>query len=745
MARAIDSLDAFALRVLEAIALFDNASVEVVFGAFGGPDAADPVTGTAVAEAFERLFDRALIWGDPARPHLAGPVLDLLGPFPAGLGQPAEDLLTNAPTTALAPVLAALGLEPAIQPDAGEAVARVLADDGLLEKLVAERSEPAQALLHRLAAGPPIGTLPGFGSSPRPGDTQSVDDAAAAELIMHGLLVPIGPAAVELPREVGALLRRPNLLGAVSPQPPALFPARREPAAIDDTATVAVLELLRLVDALVTAWSDDPPGQLRSGGLGVRDLRRTARDLGIDEAYTGLLLEVANAADLISAPTAPDVPWLPTTDYDSWAPRDPSVRWVRLAQAWRTMTRQPHLIGERDDRGKTRAALSYEVERSAAPALRAEILHVLATSPEGGIGPAEDVLTYLAWRMPRRARAQRAAAAAVLAEAELLGFTGGGGLTSFGRAILAGSPGEAANLLSAAMPAPVAEFLLQPDLTLVVPGPPTAGLAREVALVADLESAGGASVYRITETSLRRALDAGRTAADIHALFASRSRTPVPQALAYLVDDLVRRYGVLRSGSATSYLRCEDTALLDRVLGDRATAALGWHRVAPTVVLSTAPAKRVLEVLREAGYAPAAENADGLTVTAGDTPPRARPRRPESARNVPSASLREEQFADAIRRMRLGDEMSRTAHKVTVSQDIPGVTSASTLGVLRQAIRGDQRVWVAYVDTAGTAITKIIAPLSLGGGFLRGHDDDSGDFRSIPLHRITEVNVLESS
>ena len=39
-------------------------------------------------------------------------------------------------------------------------------------------------------------------------------------------------------------------------------------------------------------------------------------------------------------------------------------------------------------------------------------------------------------------------------------------------------------------------------------------MGAELALLADLESTGGASVYRITERSVRRALDAGRSGHD---------------------------------------------------------------------------------------------------------------------------------------------------------------------------------------------------------------------------------------
>ncbi|NEC50156.1 helicase-associated domain-containing protein, partial [Actinospica acidiphila] len=87
--------------------------------------------------------------------------------------------------------------------------------------------------------------------------------------------------------------------------------------------------------------------------------------------------------------------------------------------------------------------------------------------------------------------------------------------------------------------------LLQADLTAVAPGPLERPLADMLGVLADVESKGGATVYRFTPASVRRALDAGRSAADLHAFLAAHSRTPVPQPLAYLVDDVARRHGHL--------------------------------------------------------------------------------------------------------------------------------------------------------------------------------------------------------
>ena len=50
-------------------------------------------------------------------------------------------------------------------------------------------------------------------------------------------------------------------------------------------------------------------------------------------------------------------------------------------------------------------------------------------------------------------------------------------------------------------------------------------LADTLAVVADVESSGGATVFRVSESSVRRALDAGWSAADLHDFFGRASRT----------------------------------------------------------------------------------------------------------------------------------------------------------------------------------------------------------------------------
>ncbi len=721
--RAVDGLDAFGLRVLEVLALSDApVTREDVRSWVDSPD-----------DAIDELLALVLVWGEDDL-RVVPAVHDAIGPYPAGLGRPAAWLLRQASDLNLVPVLRSLGLPPTGQPRAGHAIAATLGDPARLTELLDGLAPDEREVVERLAAGPPIG---------RVRDARTSGDAPAQRLLARGLLVAIDAQTVELPREV-ALALRARPFGAVSREPTEIEIVERTPAELDRLATVTVLETVRLVDALAESWTKQPPAQLRSGGVGVRDLRRTARELGVDEANIALIAEVAAAAGLLNSTHSVTPVYLPTADYDLRRRHEPAQRWADLALAWLGMTRQPSLVGQRGDRDRVITALGPDAERGTLPALRRQVLGALAQLPPGSAPRSrEAVLARLAWYAPRRAGSQRPLAAAILAEADLLGITAGGGLTGYSRTLLDGSRTVAEQVLAEAMPAPVDHLLVQPDLTVVVPGPPTPDLGAELALFADLESTGGASVYRITEASVRRALDAGRSGAAIAATIAERSRTPVPQALRYMIDDLARRHGQLRSGAASAYLRCDDEALLSRVVADRDTAELQLQRIAPTVVVSGAPVAQVLEVLRDAGYAPAAEDPNGSVITLGVEPARAPSRQPvRPARTaVPADST--PRLAELVSRIRSGDALTQlTPRTPSIAAQFPGVTSAATMGTLRDAIREGRRVLIGVAAPDGVASRHTILPISLGGGVVRGHEPGQSGLRAFALHRITAVTVL---
>src|SRR5262249_46177293 len=103
-----------------------------------------------------------------------------------------------------------------------------------------------------------------------------------------------------------------------------------------------------------------------------------------------------------------------------------------------------------------------------------------------------------------------------------------------------------------------------------------------------------------------------------------------------------------------------------------------------------------------------------------------------------------ERLSGVVARMRSGDTLRELTRRVApaASQEIPGVTSATTLGVLRDAIRASQRIWIGYVDNSGAASQQVMAPVSRAGGILRGQPPGGGRLASSPLHRIASVSIL---
>ncbi|MER5210043.1 helicase C-terminal domain-containing protein [Streptomyces sp. NPDC002838] len=304
----------------------------------------------------------------------------------------------------------------------------------------------------------------------------------------------------------------------------------------------------------------------------------------------------------------------------------------------------------------------------------------------------------------------------------------------------------AARLLAPLLPEPLDHVLLQADLTAVAPGPLQRPLADMLGVLAEVESKGGATVYRFTPGSVRRALDSGQAASDLHAFLAAHSRTPVPQPLAYLIDDVARRHGHLRVGAASAYIRCDDDALLSEILADKRAAGLRLRRLAPTVLAAQTDPAALLDGLRAMGFAPAAESAEGdVLITrahAHRTPPRTAPEPVPDGPPVPDATL----LTAAIRAIRAGDLASTTPRKPTAAPgaggELPRTSSAETLATMQAAVLTGEALWIGYVNAEGAASQRVIAPIRVEGGFVTAYDHTADEVRTYPLHRVTGVAEL---
>lgn len=153
--------------VRAALQRLDDASLRVLIGLAAQLDAADLATRAAgrLDEVMAELRELELVTGDP--PRAGATVRALLGRYPGGLA-----------------------------PASGQPL-----DPEMVTERLARLGDAERAVLERLAWGPPVGTL-----------------ADAGRLIELGLLLPVGPDAVLLPREVALALR-----GDRVPERPAEF------------------------------------------------------------------------------------------------------------------------------------------------------------------------------------------------------------------------------------------------------------------------------------------------------------------------------------------------------------------------------------------------------------------------------------------------------------------------------------------------------------------------------------------
>lgn len=686
--RTCDDLDTVTLAVLEALVVAGADATPVTrpeVARLLGPD----LPAAVLSSALDVLRARAVVWGVDAELSVVPAVRDVVPRFPGGLGRTATG---PAGSSALPDLLG--GLDP-----------------------------EERRVLDALAAGPPIGR------------SRDAGDGPVGRLLARGLLLRVDADTVELPRQVGLALRGDRPLGTVAVTAPDIAPRDRGGSVVDGTAAGAALGVLRQMELLVAAWSRTPPPVLRSGGLGVRELRRAAKECDVDESTAALLVELAVAADLVAPTDASE--FVPTTNVDVWLAGGPEVRWSLLARTWLALPRLPGLVGRKDDQGRPIPALSDGVRRPLAPRDRRRVLAGLAELPPGTApGSAAALADLLAWRAPRRGgRLRDEVVGWAVDEATVLGVVALDAISTPGRAVLQ-DPDRIVEALRAVLPEPIDHILLQADLTAVAPGPLVPELARELDLMAEVESAGGATVYRFTEATVRRALDAGRSASDLHELLIRRSVTPVPQGLTYLVDDVARRHGRLRGGAAAAFLRSDDEVLIAEVLAHPDAVGLELRRIAPTVAVSPLPLVELLDALRSAGFSPAAEDTGGLVLDLADRGRRtATPNRRPIGRGLPPEPD-PAQLSALVSRMRAGDALTGVRRGAANGR-------SSTLDTLRRAADERLTVWLGFVDGHGVAGERVLEPLNVGGGVVEGRDRTDGGLHRVPLHRITSIALVE--
>lgn len=637
------------------------------------------ITSQNASAVLDFLIDSALIYQEGDLYRIPTNLLNLLGDSPAGLGP-----ITGVKVT---------------------------------DKLLKDVPKDSLAVLEKLTWGPPRGSVSNIKS---PGK-------AIGWLLENKILVAIDSQTVALPREVGMFLRGKKVFQDLQEVKPKLIGQSRKQKDVDRAAIANISDLLRWCEELAHNWSDEPPLALRAGGLGLRDLRRTSEHLGIDETCTAFVAELLYLAGLVVIDTDDSI--LPTSAFDIWITRSHEERWHNLVSLWLETSRVAGLIGKSDQKNTT--PLGPELDRAGISSLRKKTINSLIDNPE--IAPTgESMESVIKWIAPARFNSDFVTW--ILREAEWLGVTGQGAISSFGIALLT----DADELgVESALPKPVDHILIQADNSAIAPGPLTVELANELGTIADIESRGGATVYRFSEPSIRRGLDHGKTGDHIKDFLRKTSKTPVPQPLEYLINDVSKRHGRLRIGSAATYLRCEDEGLITQILHDKKIESLQLRKLAPQVLISEVPTSELLISLRESGYLPAAENANGILVSAPAI--RRSKSRPKPPRVIAEPTTPNEVvIQSAVRAIKVGEKA--TSHK---SREIPRTTPNETLDILNQFIEEQASLTIGYADTNGGVSNRLIDPLSISLGTLNARDHATGQIVPFKISRITGVSLAK--
>ena len=683
LARAIDSLNQWQFQVLEAAASLNEPFLE---------KSVISLTEKEAKGALEHLVTVGLVYPSDDGMRLPTQLRDVIGTEPAGLG----------PASMAKLKLSELDDAPA----------------------------DARKVLERLVWGPPRGSV-GDIKNPGPGVNW---------LLEKKFLVPLDQRTVILPREVAIALRGGKIHKERFIKQPSLSGAKRIEQQINLAAIANVSTVLRWVEELLNFWADEPADALRAGGLGVRDLKIISTHLGVDESCTAFVAELAYLASLISIDADDRI--LPSNKFDIWLMQTPADRWQMLASQWLITSRVSGLVGRVE--AKNVAALGPELDRVNAARVRALTLELLRENQ--GVAPEwNSFKEVLSWRAPvrRNSSLQDELAEWTLREAEWLGITGQGALSKYGAQFLVG---DDLSSINEDLPKTVDHILIQSDNTAIAPGPLEHEISQALAMMAEIESRGGATVYRFTESTIRRALDHGKTGDEIKTFLVKTSKTPMPQPLEYLIADVAKKHGKLRVGNTSSFIRCEDTALISQIMNDKKLEILSLRRIAPEVVICDMDATDAMRVLRECGYLPAGESANGMILT-GPRSNRAltKPRPPRVIGEVEVPDT--ETLKTAIRTLRTGEKSTyrQTRLRQVASEalgQLPRTTANETMETLNQFIIDEKTLSIGYADNNGGVTHRIIDPIRISAGALIARDHATGEVQSFRIPRITGVAPL---
>ena len=631
---ALRAFDTPTMQVTEVLAALgesaDGHRLEQLLGIAPGPE------GDAGRAAVDRAADtlRLYLFAQPGEELRLLPEIVRAWPRPLGLDVRLDEVLPDLTADRMRSALRTLSVPTSAtrKADLATALTRALTDRAVIAGALATADRATRERVVEAAFGRPLQRLfTSFG--PRNTPTSWAVERCLAFGTWEGTIMPA---------EVALTMRGDAWHVEFEAAEPATLWAERAAEMVRREVGAAAGNAVRIVTGLLEACRKRAVPRIKSGAIGVRELRRLAKELGAEVTDVRLALALAGVLELV-APGPDGV--VPTPDADSWLRRSPAEQAGSLVAGWLALPDLPTLSpdepwsspGERPPRRRPRrdARRARGTQRIGLRRPNAHHAAALALPDDlrrpGLRDPASDPCR----RSPRPpAPIQQfdeldeddetadddadgpALAAAALAEATWLGVVADGALTPVGVAALTGDKAALEAELEAGLGRATTTARLQADLTAVVLGHPAAELTMTLDALAVRETRSVASTWRFTPVTIRQALDAGWSADDVLEQLTLIADGDVPQPLTYLIGDVARRHGHLRGGDAGCYLRGDDAALLREVAADRRLAPLGLHIIGEGVLIGARPLDETLAALRRAGYAPVADRPDGRTASA---------------------------------------------------------------------------------------------------------------------------------
>ncbi|EAR24891.1 hypothetical protein A20C1_06406 [marine actinobacterium PHSC20C1] len=477
----------------------------------------------------------------------------------------------------------------------------------------------------------------------------------------------------------GELLETPSPSTLTSVEP-------AERANIDRIAAENAFATTNEVTELLNQLRSSPVRDLARGGVSLPDSKRLAAAMGVPLDKIAGLVDIAERAGLVATTNAQ---WMPTTDATAWMSRSADERWVHLAEAWHQ--------GIPDD-----------------------IRTILADRTQSFWG--DGVEAYVRWLFPAGVDSMLEKVRRYSRDAALLGVTAERLPSTAGVALLTRTPAEAASAMADLFPREVHQVYVQPDLTVISPGPLAPHLDARLRTIADVETRALASTYRISRSSLHHAMTLGETLEGMREFLTEISLTGVPQPVEYLLAEAASRHGVVRvgaHGAGGSYVTSSDSLLLQSIAVDPNFGPFGL-RHEPNRLVSRFGVEQLFWALSDARYPVAAENRDGDIL-----------------------SLRRDQVTDASVTETQDARPEELLAKLRAGQG--GVTGDEDQAWLSRqievAIRNKLLLRVTVKMPDGREVLYTLEPSSVAAGRMRGLDRGADIERTLPLASIVGVEA----